>query len=288
MASPSFASESPTAYLPMKRLILPFALTLILTAGCKPQTSSSATPSVPGATALSLSQPWRDVTIKLLIPGSSGPPFVKSIIVEVPAKIATYNRSFFVLALDDPFTGETFVVNGYENLHLNDFIPGRNSPVRDALGRKWPRVDYFYFSSNSGPVLCYVGPGELSFGKTYDALPTAPGSVATAIARFESEYDADKLQAPLSEFNRISLMPVATQYFFSDVSAPGGGQPFPKIESLDLTDGILRLGIQNPETKGRATFWIDLKARKVIESVVDGQQMDLTTGKPYAVPLKSS
>jgi hypothetical protein len=55
-------------------------------------------------------------------------------------------------------------------------------------------------------------------------------------------------------------------------------------------DEVTRLTIliPNPVTKIPASFWIDLKAKKVIKSVVDGREMDLSavgTHKTYAVPL---
>jgi hypothetical protein len=42
-------------------------------------------------------------------------------------------------------------------------------------------------------------------------------------------------------------------------------------------------------TKIAASIWIDLKAKTVVKSVVDGQEMDVSavgTSKAYAVPSK--
>jgi hypothetical protein len=61
---------------------------------------------------------------------------------------------------------------------------------------------------------------------------------------------------------------------------------FPLVESIDATNGVLKLTIKSPLTKVMALIFIDLNANKVIKSVVDGQEMDLNAGKPFAVPRK--
>jgi hypothetical protein len=38
--------------------------------------------------------------------------------------------------------------------------------------------------------------------------------------------------------------------------------------------------------KFTGSFWIDLKEKKTIKSVVDGVEMDLNTGTPFPVPLR--
>ena len=58
------------------------------------------------------------------------------------------------------------------------------------------------------------------------------------------------------------------------------------VDSVDVTDDLMRLEIHNPKTMKPATFWIDLKARKITKSVVVGQEMELTPGASFAVPLK--
>ena len=57
------------------------------------------------------------------------------------------------------------------------------------------------------------------------------------------------------------------------------------IESATITDNVLTLEIISDGGKYTADFWIDLKSRKVTKSVVNGKEMNLNTGAPYAVPL---
>jgi hypothetical protein len=256
----------------MKRLIIILVLGVALIVGCKRQASPYGNPSAADAAKLPLTIPWTNVTVKMLIPGSSGPPVVESKIVELPAKLAAIDDKFPVLAMDDPYTKKTYVLFGSAS------IPKKISPNEGS----------FYISQDSGPVYCNVGPGNLNFGTIYIELPMSSGSLSAAIAQFEKEFDVGKLSDVAKQIffsHWLDLRSAVTNYFFSEAPAPGGSLLVPDVESRDLTDGILRLSVRNPKTKIPATFWIDLKARKVIESVVDGQQMDLSTGKPFAVPL---
>ena len=67
----------------------------------------------------------------------------------------------------------------------------------------------------------------------------------------------------------------------------GGSQPGkPAIKAFDLTDSILRLDLVSEGGKFTGSFWIDLKAKKTIKSVVDGVEMDLNTGTIFPVPLR--
>jgi hypothetical protein len=259
----------------MKTLLWLFLIFLWIGA-VSAQTAPSSNPAAGDAAKLSPYSPWADVKINLLIPGTSGPPYVKSKMVEVPARRAFYTRYDSYLAIDDPYTQKTYILNGY------DVLPFHKNGIEE-----------FYISQDSGPVFCWVNPGAIMFGWTYVELPTAPGSMAKAIAQFEAEYDRDKLdkfnrEMIFEKFSAIDLKAAAPIFYFDDVPAPGCTTLPPDIESLDLMDGILHMNVRNPMTKIPATFWIDLKARKVIESVVDGQQMDLTTGKPFAVPLSKN
>jgi hypothetical protein len=115
--------------------------------------------------------------------------------------------------------------------------------------------------------------------------------VNIAIARFDTEFDGEKLwqieRAALLT-NRIGFAPAVTVYYFSDAPSPGGGLPIPTTEAVELVDDLLRINLRNPVTQKTASIWVDLKNKKITKSVVDGQEMDLTTGKPYATPLKKN
>ena len=227
---------------------------------------------------LALVEPRSNTTVKFLVPGSSGPPTVKSQIVEVPAKLAVYGVAnpandtlarvrFPILAVNNPYTKKTCVITGYN---------GSNG---------------YYVTNASGNLQNYTFGSGIMWRESFIELPTVQGSVDTAIARFDTDFDAEKLmqierQAVFSP--DINLISAASDYYFSDEPGAGGGDAGAKIESLDLTDGVLRMDVRNPITKMPATFWVDLKAKKVIKSVVNGQEMDLTTGKPFAVPLKKN
>jgi hypothetical protein len=133
-----------------------------------------------------------------------------------------------------------------------------------------------------------VNPMQIYWTSSYLELPDSDGNLDSAIAQFETHFDAHKLNKEMVKrsVNGISLRAVCPAYYFSDAHAPGGLALIPIVEAIDITDGVLRLDIRNPKTKVPASFWINLGEHKVIKSVVDNQEMDLTTGGRYAIPLK--
>jgi hypothetical protein len=231
---------------------------------------------------LSLLAPWSNTTAKFLVPGSSGSPAVKSRIVEVPARLGVYGMAhpadgravsmrFEVLALDDPYSKKTCII----------FSDGPYPSASD------PGLAKFYISDNTGLKLYSIFM-DLFWQESFVELPTAPGSMDAAIARFETQFDWEKLtelERTMIFNNSIGLSPATSEDYFSDYPSPGNAIVGAKIEAVDLTDGVLRVDMRNPVTKIPAVFWIDLNAKKITESVVDGREMDLTTGEAFAVPL---
>ena len=154
------------------------------------------------------------------------------------------------------------------------------------------RTNSFYISDGLIFKGYTVDPGILIWSDSYLELPDSVNE-SYAISQFETNFNAQKFNQEWNKrrVNRIELRQAAPQFYFSDGPYPGGGTPLPKVESVDLTDGVLHLDIRNPVTKMPASFWIDLKAKKVIKSVVDGQEMDLSdvgSHKNYAIPLKKN
>jgi hypothetical protein len=82
---------------------------------------------------------------------------------------------------------------------------------------------------------------------------------------------------------------VLPQYWFSDSPHSGGLLVGPNIEGINVIDSILQLDLRNPKTQKAASIWIDLKSKRVVRSVADGQEMDVKNlgAKPYALPLKN-
>jgi hypothetical protein len=218
-------------------------------------------------------RPWTDTTITLVVPGSSGPPATKCVTETVTVRRAIYQvvpkpdpgsipEAFSILEIDDPSTKQWC------------FIDGQHS---------------FYVSDRSGIRGFTVGPGMLNWTSSYFEVPDTNASAA-AIAQFEKDFNTQKLSQELLNritANRIVLGQAVPQFYFSDAPAPGGVMVIPLVDAIDLSDGILRLDIRHPNTQQPGSIWIDLAAKKVIRSVIDGQEMDLNTGKPFAVPLKT-
>ena len=252
----------------MKRFILPLVLALTLSAGCKPQTAPLVNAPAPSSDKLSLTSPWSNVTVKLLIPGSSGPTATKNQLLDVPAKLATYNHIFPILAIEDPYRLKTFVLDGSA-----DFRDGH-----------MPANGVFFISQRSGPVYCDLRSGFIQFGLAYIELPTSLGGLPAAIARFESGFDPANLKTIVSkkvDTQWIDYRTASPAYFF-----PTNPAAKPQITSYDFTDDILLLHARNPLTGEPATLWINLKTQQVTECVVNGRLQELPEGKPWAVQLK--
>ncbi len=233
---------------------------------------------------LSLVSPWADTTIKFLQPGSSGTSTVKSTLVDLPAIKAVYTAAnasgksvegpVEVVAVNDPISQKTCIIY---------------APPKLPASQPAAPLDCFYISTASGLKL-YTAFLDLDWSDSLVVLPASPGSMDAAIARFESQYDGEKLsQLERTEIfhNRISFEAAAPPYFFSDAPGPGNAIVGGTTEAVDLTDGILHLDLRNRISKIPASFWIDLHAGKVTKSVVDGREMDLNTGQHFAEPLSS-
>jgi hypothetical protein len=122
--------------------------------------------------------------------------------------------------------------------------------------------------------------------KSYVEIPTASGGEEAAIARFAAQFDDAKLAQANKNPDGVILAHAAPPAFFTAGSA-GGSQPGkPTIKAFDLSDSILRLDLVSEGGKFTGSFWIDLKEKKTIKSVVDGVEMDLNTGTPFPVPLR--
>ena len=231
---------------------------------------------------LHLLTPWFTVNVKFLLVGRSTSPTTQSKILNVAGKMAVYNipdqtnntlarLKFTVLVIDDPIRKQTCVIAG------NELSVKSDSSLQN-----------FYVSNNSG-LKFYGANSGINWQESYLELPSTSGSTDKAIARFEAEFDGNKLlqlDRIVAKYNRVNFDVAATPYYFSDSPNPGGMDIFMNIDTVDLTDEVMCIGMTNPNTKKQASFWVDLKASKVIKSKVDGVEMDLTTGRPFAVPQK--
>ena len=219
-------------------------------------------------------KPWDDITVKLVRGGSGSLRASKSETQQIKVKRAVYDiaprplegRSVYsMLLIPDPFTRKQIFIDGEHTFYISD-----------SAGMK-------------GFTVCPGG--DLLWSGSYLELSDTNQS-DTAIAQFERSFDSQKLKQEWAKrltVNRMVLRQAVSQFYFSAGPYPGGAIIEPQIETIDLTDGILRLDIRNPVTKIAASIWIDLKAKTVVKSVVDGQEMDVSavgTSKAYAVPSK--
>jgi len=237
----------------------------IVTAGCHTVDVSAQKPM-----KLEIVESWKSNSVRLA-PGGQARTLSKT--EEIPAKRAIYEIA------PNPIKGRA----QYSMVLIHD-SRGKKQAVLDG--------DHsFYISTPTGIKGYTLLPGgDLIWSGSYLELPDSQNG-DTVIAQFEKSFDSQRLihewEQRLS-VNRLALRQVVPQFFFSDGPYFGSGLVDPQVESVDVTNGILRLSIKNPRTLKVADIAIDLNAKQVVKSVVDGAEMDVSTvktNKPFAQPL---
>ncbi len=254
------------------KIILWFALALGGSLfGCGDTARGADLPPFNTPTKLQLSGTWSNVTIKLVLPGSSNPP-VKCSVAEIPAQRAVYK---VIPKPPLPYWGE-FSILAAHNPHSkkNCLIAADHA---------------FYALGKSGLTGYTVFTPGVYWSHSYLELPDSEGDLAAAIAKFEKEFDGRKLNDGLLQerHDRLGFQRVSPIFYFLETPIGGAKRVVMKVEAFEISDDILRLDLRNPATKAPATYWIDPQQRKVIKSVVDGVEMNVDTpGQPWADPLR--
>jgi hypothetical protein len=253
----------------MKHKIL-FCLALILGAalvgGASPLRPELPAFNIP--TKLELAGSWSNVTVKLIVPGTSNPP-VKCRVEEVPARIAVYTvvppppspywNQFSVLAVHDPHT------------------------KRNCLLRANPA----YCLSDPAGMVGYVFLKQgIHWIPPYLEISDAEGDLDAAIARFEKEFDGRKLNDALlvEHHTSVDLQKASPLFYFQEKPVGGAAAVALTVEGFEITDNIIRLDARNPVTKVPASYWIDLKLKTVVKSTVGGHRMIFVANQPWADP----
>jgi hypothetical protein len=213
----------------------------------------------------------KDLRIKLVIAGSSTTSLVTTCKVEdVLAQEIIYNNN----------------KSPSDEYHLIIIKNHRSQKIYIV-----PASANFYISDSSGITGCWLMTGgEFGGIKSYFETAETNEGASHVIARFKSELSEDDLNQKIEKGQkemsfRVLLRDAAPMPFFTAHSL-GGSQPGQAvIKAIDVSDGIVRLDLLSDGGKFSGTFWIDLKAKKLIQSIVEGQEMDLSTGKPFAIPL---
>jgi hypothetical protein len=245
----------------MKSAELITACIAVLLTGCT-QVNSQNTPTSNSMKINLITSP-SNITAKLIIPGATGLSAAKSKMMNVPAQEIKYEAQdgpgFTLIAVQDPLTRTNYIV---------------------------PSSD-FYVSDDSGMTAFHLSFGSLMWRRSYFEMPDSAGDLNATVAQFVTAFDDGKLKALQKNFSFVKLLNAATPAFFTANSA-GGSQPATgTISDIELSDGILRLDLLSPGGKFKGTFWINLKAQKIVKSTIDGTEMNLSDSE-FAVPLKKN
>ena len=125
----------------------------------------------------------------------------------------------------------------------------------------------------------------------HSSVLEAPDSTANlndTLTQFETKLDGRKMfeeDIKVADVNRIRLREATSDDFWNQ-----GGSVFdPKIDAVDVTNGIMRLDMTSGAYDTiKASIWIDLKTKKAIRTIENGVEMNINSGLPWAVPLNNS
>lgn len=228
--------------------------------------------------------PWKDKSITLVVSGSTNFPPTKSKTEMVPAKSAIYAATN--LTWTDRLT-EKMTPLEFDILAITNPLTGKICFIRGGCSH--------YLADNSRIVGLFSIRGR--FCKSYIELLAQDGGMDAAIGEFERRFNdliSNQWRKPSKERQwemasneiQVPIMVAAPVNFF--IGGPNSGifvVPS-KLEAIDLSDGILRLQIYSPYARQHGIFYLNLNTKKVVKSVVGGQEMNLNSGQPFAVPLK--
>ena len=238
---------------------------------------------------------WNDRSVTLIVPGSSGPIQSTDRVEQVIVKSATYK------------------VFGFEPEPIILRPPVEITAIRNPLnGRVCFIGTMDYYLADKTGMMGFSDPasGRLYFIHSFLEMPEAAGGLESAIKQFEEQPDLSRgyqrvlsSNDPSKPFCPGLLTSAPETFFVADQSDATDTQ----LESISVIDNIMRLDIASIHAKGHyvtllsdlnntnfhitnipftnhGSFLIDLNAKKVVKSVIDGQEMDLNTEAAYPKP----
>jgi hypothetical protein len=191
---------------------------------------------------------WESFTAKLVGSHSAES---KTRVLDVKATTVFYRPSggqvgVQVAIVRDPETGFAYFVRGRQTM-------------------------YVFFHSDV--LACLLDSGSFSWTKSYLRVQIAPNREQQAVDRFLAEVSDEKLLQVDRSVSRVDLRSSAPFEFFTAGSA-GGSQPgIPAVVSVDLAAEVLVIDTMSSGSKHRGKFWIDLAAKRVVRSVIDGKEV---------------
>jgi hypothetical protein len=246
---------------------------------------ASTSPSNPG---INLTVSPEKLTIKIIVPGTTKPTGAKGQEIDVPAKKLVYKTTVGVVihGVSTP--------SGHGDLSIPAGHIEWMAAFQDPHTQKSYIVPFpcdFCIADNAVITSFDASGGVLVWYRSYFDMPESAGNLDATIKQFAAISDDEKVEMVRMDAlrsNRVQLWAAATPPFFSP--DPVGAVSYRVngiISSIDVTDGILRLDMLSPRRDLKGSFWIDIKASKIITSTVDGEEMDLS-GQGYAKPLKKN
>jgi hypothetical protein len=209
---------------------------------------------------------WYDKAVALVVSDSAIKTNEESRITKTIAKCAIYSHA-------EPdksprsFNGETFEY----------YIGAIRNPVNNKIYLIDAGCDIYLADQTNLTGVYNPASGEMTCVRNI-LPPESGGNFDFAIKKFEKELDFEKLGPGqnISQQFRIRITAAAPPNFFLGPNSSGMiASASPKLQSAALTDGILQLDILGMNLTQSGSFFIDLNARKVVKSIINGQEMNL-------------
>ncbi len=194
---------------------------------------------------LSNIQSWDDTSVTLIVPAVTSTPTHSE---NLRAKAAWYRRplppeTFHFNVISDPYTKYTYVIRGGQSFYVSD---------KDDL------------------LACTVGFGNFSWAGSYFKAPTEPNGAEAILAQFSIALGDT---SPIKSDYSVSLRNgVPVEFFLADSQlTPKLG--IPTVKQVAVSDGVVQLSLLSPGGRYEGTFWIDLRGRRLLRSVIDGTEV---------------
>ncbi len=128
-------------------------------------------------------------------------------------------------------------------------------------GKVWVGWDMDFYVETASTIIggILTSYGSIQWHK--DLAEPLDGEVNAVITQFEQQVDNAKIKGESDQTTYIRAMKPG--FFLLPIC---GQEVMPKFLGVQVSGGEMRLELENPETGGTASFWIDIKTRKVLKT----------------------
>jgi hypothetical protein len=200
------------------------------------------------------SKGWITITGQLLAAGANG-----SQAVSRPMDVSVRSASFYI-----PCTGEEFSV----------------AALTDPLTKRLTFIEYdqFFVSLSTGMVSLSTLFGNVSFRRQFFETPN-DGNINLALQKFTEMFDPATFRRAAEDAIQVSVGGAIMNGFY----VSGSQLVEPRLEDIDLSDGILHFVLARPDTGQTAAVWVDIQPGSLVLQRIRRAELG---GKVLPIPPK--